>query len=83
MNNVCNYASRNDKSYWLSTNSPIPMMPVEESAIREYISRFVVFGLTILSSNLNHLLIKLSFVVENWCQLLLNISTHSSLLILN
>nr|KAG5693532.1 hypothetical protein BaRGS_019858 [Batillaria attramentaria] len=28
MNNVCNYASRNDRSYWLSTNAPIPMMPV-------------------------------------------------------
>jgi len=41
-NDVCNYASRNDKSYWLSTNSPIPMMPVEESQIREYISRCVV-----------------------------------------
>jgi integrin beta 8 len=41
-NNVCNYASRNDKSYWLSTSSPIPMMPVEESSIRQYISRCVV-----------------------------------------
>lgn len=41
-NNVCNYASRNDKSYWLSTSAPIPMMPVEESAIRQYISRCVV-----------------------------------------
>ena len=38
-NNVCNYASRNDKSYWLSTTAPIPMMPVDNSAIREYISR--------------------------------------------
>ncbi|XP_037081425.1 collagen alpha-2(IV) chain-like [Pollicipes pollicipes] len=42
MNNVCNYASRNDKSYWLSTNAPIPMMPVSNTAIREYISRCVV-----------------------------------------
>lgn len=41
-NNVCNYASRNDRSYWLSTNEPIPMMPVEESAIKPYISRCVV-----------------------------------------
>ena len=38
-NSVCNYASRNDKSYWLSTNAPIPMMPVGEEAIRQYISR--------------------------------------------
>ncbi|XP_037774224.1 collagen alpha-2(IV) chain-like [Penaeus monodon] len=33
---------RNDKSYWLSTNDPIPMMPVADSAIRPYISRCVV-----------------------------------------
>merc|ERR1711973_562064 len=42
VNNVCNYASRNDKSYWLSTNAPIPMMPVTDAAIRPYISRGVV-----------------------------------------
>ena len=42
-NDVCNYASRNDKSYWLSTNEPIPMMPVSNSAITEYISRYSVF----------------------------------------
>lgn len=41
-NNNCNYASRNDKSYWLSTNAAIPMMPVTEFAIKEYISRCVV-----------------------------------------
>ena len=41
-NSVCNYASRNDKSYWLSTNAPIPMMPVGEEAIRHYISRCAV-----------------------------------------
>ncbi|CAG0911181.1 unnamed protein product, partial [Cyprideis torosa] len=41
-NNVCNYANRNDKSYWLSTNRPIPMMPVNGNTIREYISRCVV-----------------------------------------
>jgi len=39
INDVCNYASRNDKSYWLSTNGPIPMMPVSEDAIRQHISR--------------------------------------------
>jgi len=42
MNNVCNYASRNDRSYWLSTNEPIPMMPVGERNIQPYISRCVV-----------------------------------------
>ena len=39
-NDVCNYASRNDKSYWLSTNEAIPMMPVSNAAIRDYISRY-------------------------------------------
>lgn len=42
-NNVCNYASRNDKSYWLSTTAPIPMMPVNEQEIQPYISRFRQF----------------------------------------
>lgn len=41
-NNVCNYASRNDRSYWLSTSAPIPMMPVVEQEIQPYISRCVV-----------------------------------------
>ncbi|KAI0222491.1 Collagen alpha-2(IV) chain [Lamellibrachia satsuma] len=41
-NNLCNYASRNDKSYWLSTTAPIPMMPVGEGDIIPYISRCVV-----------------------------------------
>lgn len=42
LNDVCNYASRNDRSYWLSTNQPIPMMPVENNEIARYISRCVV-----------------------------------------
>ncbi|KAK1797162.1 hypothetical protein P4O66_008551, partial [Electrophorus voltai] len=36
---LCYYASRNDKSYWLSTTAPIPMMPVAEQQITQYISR--------------------------------------------
>ncbi|KAG5833285.1 hypothetical protein ANANG_G00274300 [Anguilla anguilla] len=36
---LCYYASRNDKSYWLSTTAPIPMMPVVEDEIQPYISR--------------------------------------------
>ena len=39
---VCYYASRNDKSYWLSTTAPLPMMPVEEEGIKPYISRCTV-----------------------------------------
>lgn len=42
-NNVCNYASRNDKSYWLSTTAPIPMMPVNEAEIEPHISRFFLY----------------------------------------
>jgi integrin beta 8 len=41
-NNVCNYASRNDKSYWLSTTQSMPMMPLEEAEIRPHISRCTV-----------------------------------------
>jgi collagen type IV alpha len=41
-NNVCNYASRNDRTYWLSTSKEIPMMPVSEYEMRPYISRCVV-----------------------------------------
>uniref|UniRef100_A0A3B3XK41 Collagen IV NC1 domain-containing protein n=1 Tax=Poecilia mexicana TaxID=48701 RepID=A0A3B3XK41_9TELE len=36
---TCYYASRNDKSFWLSTTAPIPMMPVAEEQIRPYVSR--------------------------------------------
>lgn len=36
---VCHYAGRNDKSYWLSTTAPIPMMPVGQAQIPQYISR--------------------------------------------
>ena len=39
LGNVCNYASRNDKSYWLSTNAPQPMMPILKDDIKPYISR--------------------------------------------
>lgn len=39
INEVCYYASRNDKSYWLSTTAPIPMMPVDSVQIPQYISR--------------------------------------------
>uniref|UniRef100_A0A3P9II18 Collagen, type IV, alpha 6 n=1 Tax=Oryzias latipes TaxID=8090 RepID=A0A3P9II18_ORYLA len=38
-NEVCFFASRNDKSYWLSTSAPIPMMPVSAGQIQPYISR--------------------------------------------
>uniref|UniRef100_A0A8C9AQM1 Collagen IV NC1 domain-containing protein n=1 Tax=Prolemur simus TaxID=1328070 RepID=A0A8C9AQM1_PROSS len=39
INEVCHYARRNDKSYWLSTTAPIPMLPVGQAQIPQYISR--------------------------------------------
>lgn len=39
-NNVCNYASRNDRSYWLSTNEPIPKQPPMMEEVEKYISRY-------------------------------------------
>jgi len=41
-NDVCNYASRNDKSFWLSTTAALPMMPVSGSEITQFISRCTV-----------------------------------------
>ena len=38
-NDVCNYASRNDKSHWLATGAALPMMPVAEAEIEPFISR--------------------------------------------
>uniref|UniRef100_A0A3Q3WUJ2 Collagen IV NC1 domain-containing protein n=1 Tax=Mola mola TaxID=94237 RepID=A0A3Q3WUJ2_MOLML len=41
INNVCNFASRNDYSYWLSTPEPMPMSmaPITGESIKPYISR--------------------------------------------
>ena len=41
-NDVCNYASRNDKSFWLSTTAALPMMPVAGNEITPFISRCTV-----------------------------------------
>lgn len=39
---VCHYARRNDKSYWLASAAPLPSAPLSEEAIRPYISRCAV-----------------------------------------
>lgn len=39
---LCLYASRGDKSYWLSTNAEFPTSPVKRDDIMQYISRCVV-----------------------------------------
>lgn len=38
----CRYASRNDKSYWLSTKDKAPKRPFDGTSIRNHISRCVV-----------------------------------------
>lgn len=39
---ACSYASRNDKSYWLSTTAAVPSIPVGGPSIEDHISRCVV-----------------------------------------
>lgn len=41
MNEVCNFASTNDYSYWLSTDEPMPMdmKPIKDDQIRYHIGR--------------------------------------------
>lgn len=45
INNVCNFASRNDYSYWLTSPEPMPMSmaPVTGQSIKPFISRFEIF----------------------------------------
>lgn len=42
LNNVCDYASRSDYSYWLSTSEPMPMSmaPIPAPDVKKYISRY-------------------------------------------
>ncbi|KAF2979232.1 hypothetical protein EK904_004257 [Melospiza melodia maxima] len=42
INQVCYYASRNDKSYWLASAAPLPTAPLSEEEIQPYISRCAV-----------------------------------------
>lgn len=39
---VCHYARRNGKSYWLASAAPVPAVPLSEEAIRPYVSRCAV-----------------------------------------
>merc|ERR1711879_513347 len=36
---ICRHASRNAKSYWLTTNAPVPMMAVQARDVSRHISR--------------------------------------------
>ena len=42
INEQCYYASRNDYSYWLTTDLQIPMMPISAPAVEPFISRCAV-----------------------------------------
>lgn len=42
INEQCYYASRNDYSYWLTTDLNIPMMPISAPAVEPFISRCAV-----------------------------------------
>jgi collagen type IV alpha len=47
LNEVCDYASRNDYSYWLSTTAPMPMAmtPIRGPEIEKFISKLVLLFL--------------------------------------
>lgn len=47
INNVCNFASRNDYSYWLTSPEPMPMSmaPITGDSIKSFISRYVTISI--------------------------------------
>ena len=55
--NECKISSRNDYSFWLSTQEPVPMMPTQGNDVQKYISRYVF-------NCLGNLLIQRLFGVE-------------------
>jgi len=42
-NDVCNYASRNEKSYWLLPTAALPRLPVSSVENTSFISRCTVW----------------------------------------
>ena len=50
INNVCNFASRNDYSYWLTSPEPMPMSmaPITGESIKPFISRYVCISVRTL-----------------------------------
>ena len=53
LNNVCDYASRNDYSYWLSTQAPMPMSmtPIRGPEIEKFVSKSDMPHLTNLDND--------------------------------
>lgn len=73
LNNVCNYASRNDYSYWLSTPEPMPMMmnPITGNELTRFVSRFYRFTVLFIVANFIRLHL---FLVDARCVKLLRMS---------
>lgn len=65
-NEVCNYASRNDKSYWLATNRALPMMPVSGQDILPFISRCSVCETRSTVVALHSQDVSVPFCPRNW-----------------
>lgn len=68
INNVCNFASRNDYSYWLSTTEPMPtsMSPVSGESIKPFISRCVVCEAPAMVIAVHSQTIQVPLCPSNW-----------------
>lgn len=68
INNVCNFASRNDYSYWLSTQEPMPMnmAPLTGESIQPFISRCSVCEAPAMVIALHSQTIQVPTCPRNW-----------------
>ena len=71
LNDVCDFAQRNDYSYWLSTNEPLPMMmtPIDGPEIERYISRCSVCEAPSLVIAVHSQTMEVPNCPENWSPL--------------
>ncbi|CAJ0937503.1 unnamed protein product, partial [Ranitomeya imitator] len=71
INNVCNFASRNDYSYWLSTPEPMPMSmaPVTGESIEPFISRCSVCEAPAMVMAVHSQTIQLPACPDGWISL--------------
>uniref|UniRef100_A0AAR2J1Q2 Collagen, type IV, alpha 5 (Alport syndrome) n=1 Tax=Pygocentrus nattereri TaxID=42514 RepID=A0AAR2J1Q2_PYGNA len=71
INNVCNFASRNDYSYWLSTPEPMPMSmaPIKGESIKPFISRCTVCEAPAMVIAVHSQTIQVPECPENWIDL--------------
>lgn len=68
INNVCNFASRNDYSYWLSTDRPMPenMAPFVGESIRPYVSKCSVCEAPAMVIALHSQTIRIPACPDSW-----------------